>query len=80
MHRLFGSEISNWTYHFRDYILQKYKVELTIKEEQTEYGIMLVAYVDQDCPVLAQIEQERNEFLRNPLIRVMSNPVGKRGK
>lgn len=66
MHRLFGSEISNWTYHFRDYILQKYKVELTIKEEQTKHGIMLVAYVDSHCPVLAQIEQERNEFLRNP--------------
>lgn len=66
MQRLFGSEISNLVFHFRDYILHKYQVELEIREEQTEYGIMLNVYIDPTHSHFSHIQQECQTFLANP--------------
>lgn len=80
MKRLFGSEISNFAFYFRDYIAQKYQVPLEVREEQTKYGIMLAVYVAEDCPLLSQIEQERDEFLRRPFDAMYQQASWETGK
>ncbi|VEB22724.1 rhomboid family intramembrane serine protease [Avibacterium volantium] len=80
MKRLFGSEISNFAFYFRDYIAQKYQVPLEVREEQTKYGIMLAVYVAEDCPLLNQIEQERDEFLRRPFDAMYQQASWETGK
>lgn len=80
MQRLFGSEISNFAFYFRDYIAQKYQVPLEVKEEQTKYGIMLAVYVAEDCPLLSQIEQERDEFLKRPFDAMYQQASWETGK
>ncbi|MCW9718976.1 rhomboid family intramembrane serine protease [Avibacterium sp. 21-599] len=80
MQRLFGSEISNFAFYFRDYIAQKYQVPLEVKEEQTKYGIMLAVYVAEDCPQLSQIAQERDEFLRHPFAEKYQQASWETGK
>lgn len=67
MQRLFDSEISNLVFHFRDYILHKYQVELEIKEEQTRSGILFSVYIDSTNSHLTKIQQECDKFLNNPI-------------
>ncbi|MDG6895312.1 rhomboid family intramembrane serine protease [Volucribacter amazonae] len=62
MKLLLQSEIGALALHFRDYIRNKYGVEL--KLQQTEQGDRL--YIEEDNPYFADILQESEQFLQNP--------------
>ncbi|TCJ98855.1 GlpG protein [Volucribacter psittacicida] len=62
MKLLLQSEIGALALHFRDYIRNKYGIELIL--EQTEQGDRL--YIEEDNPYFADILQEREQFLQNP--------------
>ncbi len=68
MKLLFGSEMENFLIWFRDYIRAKYQLELTIQDYHDEKRgwLMRGIFVEENHPLLAQLEQEKTLFLQDP--------------
>ncbi|WP_044470011.1 rhomboid family intramembrane serine protease [Mannheimia massilioguelmaensis] len=68
MQLLFRSEIPTFPRQFRDYIRQKYQIELILKTEQNEFQQQIIAvYFPENTPHFDEIMQDLEEFSRNPL-------------
>ncbi|MFZ7142020.1 rhomboid family intramembrane serine protease [Avibacterium avium] len=67
MQYLFGSEIRNFAFHFRDYILAKYQRNLSVQEiSQQGQPAIFAVFADEDDPLFSKIEQEAQAFLQDP--------------
>ncbi|MFZ7305950.1 rhomboid family intramembrane serine protease [Avibacterium avium] len=67
MQYLFGSEIRNFAFHFRDYILAKYQRNLSVQEiSQQGQPAVFAVFADEDDPLFSKIEQEAQAFLQDP--------------
>lgn len=66
MKYLFGSEIDTLAFHFRDYIRHQYQVELHLEQMENETGKFIGVFIAENEPHLAEIEQEKKQFLQQP--------------
>ncbi|MFZ7274438.1 rhomboid family intramembrane serine protease [Avibacterium avium] len=67
MQYLFGSEIRNFAFHFRDYILAKYQRNLSVQEiSQQGQPAIFAVFADENDPLFSKIEQEAQAFLQDP--------------
>lgn len=67
MQRLFGTEIRNLAWGFRDYVRAEYKVELILREETDRYGMKILSvYLPDNSPHTYSIQQETKRYLTNP--------------
>lgn len=67
MQYLFDSEIRNFAFHFRDYILAKYQRNLSVQEiSQQGKPAIFAVFADENDPLFSKIEQEAQAFLQDP--------------
>ena len=66
MQYLFGSEIHQFCFTFRDYVRAKYQVELELREVERNGLPLLGVFIAEDCPDLEKILQEQKAFLSDP--------------
>ena len=65
MQHLFGSEIPLLAQHFRDYVAEKYQVELVIQENQNAQNNMVYdVFLPENSPHFDAIMAERESFLQ----------------
>ena len=67
MQRLFGTEIHNLAWGFRDYVREQYHVELILRSEPDIRGVeTLNVYLPDNSPHAHIIQQETARYLTNP--------------
>ena len=65
MQHLFGSEIPLLAQHFRDYVAEKYQVELVIQENQNaQNNVVYDVFLPENSPHFDEIMAERESFLQ----------------
>ncbi|MDO4626669.1 MAG: rhomboid family intramembrane serine protease [Pasteurellaceae bacterium] len=64
MFKLMESEIGSLCVSFRDYIRQKYKLELVLKNDPISANVAV--YIDENSPFVEQIKQEVRNFVADP--------------
>lgn len=68
MQQLFGSELHDFVFIFRDYIRAKYGVELEVRDVTLPLGNVpgKAVFLSEDHPHFAEIMQEKDDFLSAP--------------